>query len=320
MSNLMTVEKCTNMKKICVVGSINMDLTAFVNKFPKPGETITGNLFGSYPGGKGANQAVAIGKLGGDITMLGKIGDDEFGIKYLKVFEEDHVNSLGVKSELSINTGIAVIEVNHSGENQIIVIPGANSRVDIDFINHNLELLSECDIFLFQLEIPLETVIYTIKMLKKSNKTIILDPAPAKILPNEIYSYIDFITPNETEIEILTGVKINNEEDLKKASNLLISRGVNTVIAKAGKKGAYIINKENFEYIPSFKVTTVDTTAAGDSFNGGFAFSLSNGYGIEESVRFANAVAAISTTGLGAQGAMPDLDTVKIFLKNKTNI
>jgi len=298
------------LKKICVIGSINMDLTAFVDRFPSPGETITGNRFGNYPGGKGANQAVAVARLGGDVTMVGKIGDDIYGKEYLKVFKDNQVKSEGVAIQNVVPTGIAVIEVDSSGENHIIIIPGANNFVDIAFIDSQFKLLSQCDIFLFQLEIPLETVLYAMKRLKELNKIIIFDPAPAKPLPEEIYNYIDFITPNETEIQILTGVKIVNDNDLREASNILLHKGVKTIIAKAGKKGAYIINKTSIKHILGFKVTAIDTTAAGDSFNGGFAFSLSKGSNIEESVIFANAVAALSTTALGAQGAMPTINQV----------
>ena len=308
------------MKRICVIGSINMDLTTTIDRFPNPGETITGTSFGTYPGGKGANQAVSAGRLGGDVTMFGKIGDDLYGKEYLKVFDSNCVKFIGVGVECGVSSGIAVIEVDGLGENHIIVIPGANNLLDMDFIDKQFDFLSECDIFLFQLEIPLETVLYVMKRLKDLNKIIILDPAPAKALPEEIYNCIDFITPNETEIEILTGVKVKNDNDLNRAANLLLNKGVKTVIAKAGKRGAYIIDKTGIKHILGFKVKAVDTTAAGDSFNGGFAFSLSKGSDVEKSVRFANAVAALSTTALGAQSAMSNFEQVKEFIKNNINI
>jgi ribokinase len=299
------------MKKICVIGSINMDLTTVVERFPQAGETITGLSFASFPGGKGANQAVAAARLGGAVTMFGKIGGDSYGEEYLKVFEANSVNHNGVTVEKGSSTGLAVIEVDNSGENKIIIVPGANSLVDIDFINNHYEQLLQYDIFLLQLEIPMEAVLYAVKKLKGANKTIILDPAPAAILPEEIYKYIDYITPNETEIEILTGLRIHNVSDIKSASTLLLSKGANAVIVKAGKDGAYINNREGFTHVPGFTVNAVDTTAAGDSFNGGFAFSLANGNTVVHSVSFANAVGALSTTSLGAQSAMPILEQVK---------
>lgn len=302
------------MKKICVIGSINMDLTTLVERFPNPGETITGKSFGNYPGGKGANQAVSAGRLGADVSMIGKLGDDIYGLQYLQVFKDNYVKSNRVGIEKSISSGIAVIEVDGSGENHIIVIPGTNGLVNNEFIDEQIDYLYQCDIFLFQLEIPLDTVIYAMKKLKEKNKVVILDPAPAKILPDEIYSNIDFITPNESEIKILTGMEIKTEDDLEKAARILLAKGVNTVIAKAGNNGAYIIDKNYLKHIPGFKVKTVDTTAAGDSFNGGFAFYLSKGNDVETCVKFANAVAALSTTALGAQGAMPTLDKVMNFI------
>lgn len=304
-----------NMKKICIIGSINMDLTVLVNMFPKPGETISGVSFGNYPGGKGANQAVAIGRLGGEVMLFGKIGSDVYGSQYLQNLKENLVKDSGVSIETKASTGIALIEVDSLGENKIVVIPGANALVDIEFIDNYYEAICECEIFLFQLEIPIATVLYAIKRLKEDKKIIILDPAPAQLLPDEIYSYIDFITPNETEIEILTGSVIKSKAEIKSAAKLLLEKGVGTVIVKAGKGGAYIVNNECLTHVNGFKVNAIDTTAAGDSFNGGFAYSLAYDNTVEMSVRFANAVAAISTTSIGAQGAMPTLEQVNDFIR-----
>ncbi|MDI6617811.1 MAG: ribokinase [Clostridiales bacterium] len=305
------------MKKICVIGSLNMDLVASVERFPEPGETITGKSFNTFPGGKGANQAVAAGRLGADVSMVGKVGDDLYGDMYLKVLKENNVKSHGVGIENGISTGIAVIEVESTSENNIVIIPGANGKVDVSFIDSKWDVICNCDIFLFQLEIPIDTVLYTLKKLKQFGKTTILDPAPARALPEEIFEYIDYITPNETEIEILTKMKIDSEAALKNAAGMLLKRGVKTVIAKMGKKGACIISNEMFEHIPGFRVDAVDTTAAGDSFNAGFAYALSNGNSLKDCVRFANAVGALSTTAMGAQGAMPSIDAVKMFLKSR---
>ncbi len=295
------------MKKLCVIGSLNTDLVAVVDRFPKPGETIRGRDFATYPGGKGANQAVALGKLGADVQMIGKLGDDLYGRQYLKMLEKAGVGSAGIEAEKDMASGIAVIEVEASGENRIIIIPGANGKVDCGYIDSRLDMIRSCDIFLLQLEIPLETVCHTVKLLKGLGKLVILDPAPAVALPDEIFKSLDYITPNETELEILTGRQIKNEADLKAAAGILLDRGTGTVIAKAGKRGAYLINRDSFIHSPAYDVKVVDTTAAGDSFNAGFAYALSNGLDLGECGAYANATASLSTTGKGAQGAMPAL-------------
>jgi len=305
------------MKRICVIGSLNMDLVATVDRFPKPGETVRGREFATYPGGKGGNQAVALGRLGADVLMIGKVGNDMFGKQYLDNLKENGVIFDGVKMEEGVSSGIAVIEVDSTGENHIVIIPGANQKVDKAFVDANWDLIENRDIFLFQLEIPIDTVLYTMKRLKEIGKTIILDPAPAMVLPDEIFQYVDFITPNETEIEILTGIRVKEADDLKTASQWLIDKGVKYVIAKAGKRGAYLATGGDFIHVPGFKVNAVDTTAAGDSFNAGFAFALARGNDIKECIRFANAVGAISTTAKGAQSAMPSLSQVEIFIKEQ---
>jgi len=305
------------MKSLCVIGSLNMDLVTSMKEFPKHGETILGESFKTFTGGKGANQAVALGKLGANVLMVGKVGDDIYGAKYLEVLRNNKIKQDGVLVEQGISSGVAIIQVNNEGENNIVVVPGANEKVDVNYIESKSSLIEEVDIFLFQLEIPMDTVFETMKKLKKRGKTIILDPAPATKLPDEIFKYIDYITPNETELETLVGRKIENDADIKKAAQWLFDKGVKVVIAKLGSKGAAIINKNKYSHIPGFKVNTVDTTAAGDSFNAGFAFALAEGRNLEECVRFGNAVGAISTTALGAQEAMPTLEKVNEFISKR---
>ncbi len=302
------------MKKLCVIGSLNMDLVATVDRFPKPGETITGRDFGTYPGGKGANQAVAAGRLGADVRMVGKVGDDLYGRQYLKVLNENGVSTDGVGIQPATSTGVAVIEVDGSGENHIVIIAGANGKVDREYIDQKLEYLMECDIFLFQLEIPLDTVMYAMNLLKSEGKVIIFDPAPAAKLPDGIFPLVDYITPNETELQVLTGMSVAEEGDILKGAAQLLEKGVKVVVAKAGKNGAYIADGKSFTHIPGFSVEVVDTTAAGDSFNAGLAFALSRRKDLIESVRFANAVGALSTTAKGAQGAMPKLEEVEALI------
>ena len=297
-----------------------MDLVTKVENFPKPGETIVGVSFETFPGGKGANQAVALGRLGAEVFMIGKVGDDIYGTEYLEVLKNNNVKHSGIHIEKGISSGVAVIQVSEKGENNIVVIPGANGKVDVKYIESKWDILEEADIFLFQLEIPMTTVTDTIKKLKAKGKIIILDPAPARKLPDEIYKYIDYITPNETEIEALTGKSVEDEKDLKEAAQILIDKGVKNVIAKLGSKGAAVINKVQYKKIPGFTVNPVDTTAAGDSFNAGFAFALAKGMDFEECIRFSNAVGGISTTALGAQEAMPSYESVMSFILNKNNI
>ena len=297
------------MKKLCVIGSINTDLIATVENFPKPGQTVTGSFFDTTFGGKGANQAVALGKLDADVTMVGKLGTDLFGDNYMKHFE-----NIGVKTVIDRtdgSSGVAVIEIDKTAQNHIVVVPGANGTVDNSFVDSALEKVSDCDIFLLQLEIPLETVVYAAKKLSAMGKTVILDPAPAVELPDELLSCIDYITPNETEIEIVSKKSVSCDEDLKIAAQALIDRGVKTIIAKAGGNGAYIINRKEFVHVPPYKVNPVDTTAAGDSFNAGFAFGLALELPIFDCVKIGNAVGGLATEGMGAQSAMPDKKTVK---------
>ncbi|MFW2487490.1 ribokinase [Clostridium chromiireducens] len=305
------------MKSLCVIGSLNMDLVTSVKDFPKPGETIFGESFKTFPGGKGANQAVALGRLGAEVLMVGKVGNDIYGTKYLEVLRNNNVKQYGVLIEEGISSGVAIIQVSGEGENNIVVVSGANDKVDGNYIESKWSLIEEADIFLFQLEIPVDTVISTMRKLKGNGKTIILDPAPAAKLPDEIFKYIDYITPNETEIETLVGKKIDNDEDLREAAQVLFNKGVKVVIAKLGSKGASIIKNDEYLNIPGFKVDTVDTTAAGDSFNAGFAFALAEGRSLEECVIFGNAVGAISTTALGAQEAMPALEEVNEFISKR---
>jgi ribokinase len=302
------------MKKIAVIGSINMDLVTTVERFPKAGETLIGKDFGTFPGGKGANQAVAAGRLQADVRILGKVGSDSFGEQQLHNLKQNGVTITGVEIEKDVSSGIAVIEVDRDGENRIIVIPGANYRVDREYIDRQLPWLLECDIFLFQLEIPLETVLYCLRKLKQPGRTIILDPAPARSLPEDIYPFIDVITPNETELAILTKSEIKDQNQLCEAGRILLNKGVGTVIVKAGKNGAYMMNQTGLSHIPACQVKTVDTTAAGDSFNAGFAFSLAQGWNMEKCVRFANATGALAVTGKGAQSSMPTFIEVQTFL------
>lgn len=302
------------MKKVCVIGSLNIDIVSNVDKFVLPGETIKGTSLKRYYGGKGANQCVAAGRLGSNVSIFGLVGDDGIGHKYIEYLSKENIKTDNLLVKKDTPTGTAIIEVESGGNNRIVIIGGANDLVDKKYIDNNIESILENDIFLLQLEIPLDTTIYLAKLLKANNKTVIFDPAPACDLPKELFQYIDFLTPNETELEILTNSKITNENDLLVKSKELLNLGVKNIIAKSGKKGAYLINNDVFTLVEGFKVNTIDTVAAGDSFNAGFAHSLSCNNNVLDSIRFANAVAGLSTTGKGAQEAMPKLEAVNKLL------
>lgn len=302
------------MKKICVIGSLNIDIVANVDSFPLPGETIIGATLNEYYGGKGANQAVALGKLNADVAMVGKVGDDIHGSRYKDHLKLNNVSIDYVSVHPNVSTGTAIIEVEKSSENRIIIIPGSNEFVNIDFIEPLLESLLEFDIFLLQQEIPVESNLEIARILKKYNKTIILDPAPAIKMPEEMYRYVDYITPNETELKFITNHEVNNIEDLKTASMDLFEKGVKKVVAKSGANGSYLITRDKFVHVPAFKVTPVDTTAAGDSFNAGLAYAISKDYSDEEAIRIANAVGALSTLGHGAQSAMPNQEELNSLI------
>lgn len=304
------------MLKCAVIGSVNMDMVVRVDKFPKPGETRTGDTFSVVPGGKGANQAVALGRLGGNVTMAGCIGDDASGASYIANFSANNVDMAALTTVPGSTTGTAVIEVERTGENHIIVVPGANEMCTPEWLDSTVKAVSDRDIILFQLEIPHETVWKAIKQLHEMGKRIILDPAPAAALPDDVLACVDYITPNETELRVITA-DMHQEADMQARMEYLKAKGVGTVIAKTGADGAYALTDSGYVRAPGFKVTAVDTTAAGDTFNAGLARALSGGADIETALIFANASAAISVTAAGAQGGMPHIDDVYAFLKER---
>lgn len=300
------------MKRLAVVGSINMDMVVRVDRFPAPGETRLGDSFQVVPGGKGANQAVALGRLGADVAMAGMVGDDASGEMYLKNFRENGVNvdALGVAS--GETTGTAVIEVERGGENHIVIVPGANALCDARWLEGALPRIMDRDIFLFQLEIPHETVFRAMRRLKEAGKTVILDPAPASPLPDEVFGWIDYITPNETELAVIAP-----GHNMEARMRALRAKGVGAVIAKCGADGAHVLSAEGLSHARGFVVNPVDTTAAGDTFNAGFAYALAAGMAVHEAAQFGNAAAAISVTAAGAQGGMPDRAAVEKFMRGK---
>ena len=282
------------MKKVVVVGSINMDLVTRCKRAPKGGETLFGEEFSQVSGGKGANQAVAIGKLGTNVIMLGKIGKDSFGKDMLVSMEKNGVNIQHIE-EGEKATGIAKIIVEESGQNRILVVAGANSEVDKEYIDRHLAAIKESDIVVTQLEIPIETVEYTLKKAKEFGKITILNPAPARELSDEIIKNSDFIIPNESELALITGMAVETEEEIKKAGKKLLDMGVKNLIITLGSKGSLHLNRDKCEFHSAYKVKAIDTTAAGDSFIGGVVREL-NGDNISEAIEFGTKVSAIAVT------------------------
>ncbi len=301
------------MNKICVIGSLNIDLTVTMPRFHQPGETIFGSDFKTYTGGKGGNQAVAAAKLGADVLMVGCLGDDANAEIYRKLMEELHMKDC-VKTVPALPSGVALIEVDSKGENRIIVISGANMAVDKEWIDANWETILGYDIFLFQLEIPMETICYAAEKLHAAGKTVILDPAPAAPLSDGLIESLDYIIPNETELSMLSGCGNELESDIEAGARKLLDRGCRNVIVKMGARGAMLVNAEQTVMMPGFKVKAIDTTAAGDSFNAGFGYALASGESVLDAISFANAVGALSTTAVGAQGAMPTAEQVAKFM------
>jgi len=289
------------MSKILVVGSLNADLVVRAPRFPKPGETISGDDLQVIPGGKGANQAVGAARLGANVSMLGRVGNDNFGDFLLDNLKQNRVDSTLVKRD-DASTGTAIIVVDSNGQNSIILSAGANGQVstkDIDEIKTNAKIL------LLQLEIQLETVLHAAKWGKRNNMTVILNPAPARELPDELISLADFIIPNETELSLLTGKEVIDISSTEQAARTLLSRGAKNVIVTLESKGALLVNTETSRHVDTFNVKVVDTTAAGDAFIGGFATALLQNKSLDESVRYGCACGALAVTKFGAQPSLP---------------
>ncbi|HAC65968.1 MAG TPA: ribokinase [Cyanothece sp. UBA12306] len=300
---------------IIVFGSINMDLVAQTSRLPKAGETVLGNNFFTVPGGKGANQAVAAAKLGVKTYLIGRVGGDIFGEELLENLRLLEVNIDGVLIDSNINSGTAIITVEEEGENSIIVIPGANGNLDDSDVQRLEPILANATALLLQLEVPLSPIQTVANLAKKAGITVILDPAPAPDrLPDDLYPLIDIITPNETEAARLVGFPINNEEAAEKAAQIFLNWGVKTAIIKLGSKGAFYATKNQSGFIPPFPVKAINTVAAGDAFNGVMAAALDRGLSLVEALNWGAIAGALTTTKMGAQTALPNLEEVTNYL------
>lgn len=302
------------MNKVCVLGSINMDLVIRVNEMPKEGETILSESFEKIAGGKGANQAVAARRCGNIVSMIGKIGKDDNG-KILKgLLEEDSIDTNLIFEDENEPTGMAVITVNKNGNNSITVISGSNMTLNKDEIEKSKEIIENSDILISQFEVPEEVILEAFKIAKENNKITILNPAPAKKIDEELLKYTDIIIPNETEAELLTGIKVKDLESAKLAANGLLEKGVKFVIVTLGSKGAAVISKEDGQIVEAYKVKAIDTTAAGDSFIGGLSSKLDienlSFENLLKAVKFANKVSSITVQRKGAQPSIARLEEV----------
>ncbi|MDX3916129.1 MULTISPECIES: ribokinase [Olivibacter] len=292
-------------QKILVVGSSNTDMVIKAAKFALPGETILGGEFFMNPGGKGANQAIAASRLGGDVTFVGKVGSDIFGRQALQQLTKENIETRFVIVDHEYPSGVALINVDSKGQNCIVVAPGANGQLQPADIDHVLSEVPQENLVLVQLEIPIDTVTHLIRKTAELGNRLILNPAPAQNLPNELFASIYTITPNETEIELLTGIRVKDIGSAKAAGSKLLDLGVQQVIITLGSQGAYLHTSSISKLIAAPEVTAVDTTAAGDCFNGALAVALAEDMGMESAVHFACRAAAISVTRMGAQQSIP---------------
>lgn len=304
-------------KSIVVVGSINTDLVTTANRLPLPGETITGTSFTTFQGGKGANQAVAAARLGAQVTMIGKVGSDAFGIESIRELERQGVHCEHVTVEPG-DSGIAVITVGAGGHNTIIVLPGANASVSPSFIDSKRAVLREAAVVLAQLEIPVEAVLRLAEICAEERVPLMLDPAPARKLPPGLLERCEWFTPNETEAAFYAS-QIPTASSSPQTASALRTAGARNIILKRGEKGAYLdcVASNPFE-VRAMKVSAVDTTAAGDTYNGAFAAALVEGEELPTCGRFAAAAAALSVTRHGAQASMPTLSEVTAFLEHES--
>lgn len=292
-------------KKIIVIGSCNTDMVIKADRLPVPGETVIGGTFFMNPGGKGANQAVAAARLGGKVSFISKTGNDVFGKQSVELYNTEGINTDNIFSDEDNPSGIALITVDSHGENCIVVASGANASLSPADIENARNEIESGDIVLMQLEIPIETVEYAAELAHKNNIKVILNPAPARALSDKLLKTTYIITPNESEAEILSGIKVKDIESAKKAAKVINGKGANIVVITLGAKGSLIFENGEYHLIEACKVSAIDTTAAGDTFSGTLCVGLSEGKTIIESVKMATTACALAVTRMGAQSSIP---------------
>lgn len=291
--------------KIVVLGSCNTDMVVKTSRLPVPGETILGGIFMMNPGGKGANQAVAAARLGGKVTFVTKTGNDLFGRQSIELYNDENINTDYICSDPDLPSGVALITVDENGENCIVVASGSNGTLLPADIKKAEKEIASANILLMQLEIPMETVKYAAKKARENNVKVILNPAPAQPLPNDLLKDIYMLIPNETEAGIISDIKVSDWDSAKRAADIICSKGVDIVVITMGSLGALLKDGNEYHQIPSLKVNAVDTTAAGDTFCGAISVALSEGRNLVDAIKFANKCSAITVTRMGAQASIP---------------
>ncbi|MFG0401865.1 ribokinase [Pseudomonas sp. zjy_11] len=294
--------------KVVVVGSLNMDLVARAQRLPRAGETLPGDSFFTVPGGKGANQAVAAARLGGSVAMIGNVGDDDYGRQLHRALYVEGIDCQGVSTCPGVSSGVALITVDAASQNCIVIIPGANGLLTPQSVRRFDALLQAAEVIICQLEVPASTVAWTLARGHELGKQVILNPAPATgPLPAEWFAHIDYLTPNESEAEALTGVAVTDQDSARRAGERLLQLGAGKVIITLGAQGALLVAGQGHQHYPAPHVQPLDTTAAGDTFIGGFAAGLVRGLGEGEAIIFGQRAAALSVTRAGAQPSIPYL-------------
>lgn len=303
------------MDKVLVIGSYNVGLTVLGDRIPKLGETIIGSHFDMGPGGKGSNQAIAISRLGGSVSFLAKVGDDIFGKEAMKLFEREGIDTAFIKVDSDAHTGAGIIFVDKDGHNSIGVAPGANYKLTIEELDEADELFKSSKFLLMQLETPLPVVYHAIRKARENGVTVILNPAPGQKIDSEYLSMIDILTPNETETEIIAGLAVTDTESAIEAARKLVNDGVKNVIVTLGKQGCALVSAEKQQQYRAPKVNAVDTTGAGDAFNGGLVYALAAGKNIDEAIEFGCKVGAYSVTSIGVVPGLPTMKDIEEFSK-----
>lgn len=302
---------------LVVLGSINADHILNLESFPRPGETVTGNQYQVAFGGKGANQAVAAGRSGANIAFIACTGDDDTGERVRKQLASDNIDVEPVTVVAGESTGVALIFVNGEGENVIGIHAGANAALSTDLVAEQQQRIAQADALLMQLESPLESVQAAAEIAHRNNTTVVLNPAPARALSDDLLALVDIITPNETEAEKLTGVRVTNDDEAARAAQVLHDKGIGTVIITLGSRGVWASQQGNGQRVLGFKVQAIDTIAAGDTFNGALMTALLEGEALPEALRFAHAAAAIAVTRKGAQPSVPWRKEIDDFLRQQ---
>ena len=303
--------------KILVVGSSNTDMIVRVLRLPHPGETVLGGEFVTAAGGKGANQAVGAARAGGDVTFVARVGDDAFGEQAVAGFARDRIRTDFVIRDRRHPSGVALIVVGASGQNSIAVAPGANGHLSPADVKWAGRAFAAAQLLLIQLETPLETALAAAALAVQHRLPVILNPAPARPLPDTLLRRISILTPNETEAELLTGIKVTNDVAAARAADKLRARGAAAVVITLGRRGVFVSDTDGSRRVPGFEVRAVDTTAAGDIFNGALAVAIAEGRKLDDAVRFGNAAAALSVTRLGAQPSAPTRARIQHFLDSR---